>query len=107
MRTLIVSSVVAPVGLKAPVAGLSRLKVVRVVSSTSAMLPAGTEATSTPYFANAAPGVIAVGAAVAAVATSLVYGRAPSCTARGGIVCTGKVYTMATWPLKWRGATRH
>src|SRR5205814_1873234 len=53
MRTLIVSSAVAPLGWNAPVAGSRRLKVVMVVSITSAIWLLGTTFGLTPYLAKA------------------------------------------------------
>src|SRR2546426_3880117 len=60
IKTLIVSSVVAPVGWNAPVAGSRRLNVVMVVSITSAMLPLGTTAPLTPYLGNAVVALLPV-----------------------------------------------
>src|SRR6267142_6984217 len=94
-----VSLVVAPVGLNAPFAGLIRLKVVIVVSSTSAMFAVGTLAESTPYFANALVTGSGVGAAGKPVSAGLVYGSAPSCTAVERIDCVWNVYAIATCPL--------
>ena len=69
IRTLIVSSVVVPVGTNAPVVGSSRLNVVIFVSRISLMFELGTDG-STPYFVNAAAGVrfeiVAVGPPVVA-----------------------------------------
>src|SRR6267142_2253312 len=99
IRTLIVSFVVAPVGLNAPFAGLIKLQVVLVVSSSSAMLPEGTLAASTPYLANALATVKLVGAAGRPVAAGCVYGSAPSCTAVERMLCVWNVNAIATCPL--------
>src|SRR5439155_16684926 len=78
IKTLIVSSVVAPVGWKAPVAGSRRLNVVMVVSITSAMLPLRTTFGLTPYLANALVAVSPVTVPVLPVVAAFVYGSAPS-----------------------------
>src|SRR2546427_10097532 len=94
-----VSGVVVPVGLNAPFAGLIKLNVVIVVSSTSAMFAVGTLAEPAPYSANALATGSGGGPAGSPVAAGAVYGTAPSCTAVERIDCVWNVYAIATCPL--------
>src|SRR5438445_10593720 len=94
-----VSFAFAPVLLNAPLAGSIKLKVVIVVSSTSATFPVFATVLPTPYFANAFATVNAVGAAGRAVLGSLLYGSAPSCTAVVRIDRVWNVYAIAAWSV--------
>src|SRR3954462_3839357 len=109
IRTLIVSSAVVPVGLKAPVAGSIRLKVVMVVSITSAMLLLATVLASTPYLLNATAAVLETtvpGFPLAGAPWAILWGSAPSRVPVERLDCVWKGSAIATLPASAVSAAR-